>query len=82
MALTDQQRAKAQEWLETRTLSCPSCGFRSFSLADIVIEVPFEPGRIVLGGPTYPMLLVVCTECAHALHFAAVPLGLVASEPA
>lgn len=79
MPLTEEQRKVAADALQTRVKNpCPSCGSRSFTIADVVSALPFDPnGPLVIGGPTVPILLVICENCALLIPFSAVKLGLV-----
>ena len=77
MPLTPQQVTQAWAALQGRLNTCPICASANWHPAEIIIGLPYTTGGVVLGGPTIPLLLVVCTNCKYVAQFAAVPLGLV-----
>lgn len=58
--------------------SCAICGHRNFTLGDHLVTgvITSQQGGVMLGGTNYPMVLAVCNNCFHTVHFAAVPIGL------
>lgn len=76
MPLDNSQQSKATTWLQRHNPRCPVCGGNGFSLGEIVAPPVMQGGGINIGGPSVPVLQVVCGNCAHVLHFAAVPMGL------
>ena len=77
MPLSQEQIERASAHVQRYLGQCPICGSSSWQLVDVVNTIPYAGGRLVLGGPAAPMLLVACTQCWYTVQFAAVPLGLV-----
>ena len=63
-------------------LPCPRCGNPSFRLLDGFFSQPIQPelGNIVLGGPSIPSVLTVCTRCGFISQHAVGALGLLPKE--
>ena len=83
MPLSEDQRQKLRKWLEEKkaTPSCPSCGQNNWSLGEMVAALPFESGGVRIGGPTVPMVQLVCGNCAYVRFHAALPIGLIEQNP-
>jgi hypothetical protein len=56
---------------------CPACGSLLRRVGDIVAP-PATPdgGGTVLGGPSFPLVQLICEQCSYVMHFAATPLGI------
>jgi hypothetical protein len=79
MPLTQDQIAKVNSWMQSRkvTLRCHQCGHGNFASGDICASPQFSGGGMSIGGPTIPMLPLICQNCGNVLFFAAIPvLGL------
>jgi len=78
MALTEPQLQKVRDWMQSKQVSgiCPSCSQSNWTAADIVSAPVITTKGITMGGPTVPMVQVICSNCAHVRLFAAVPMGL------
>ncbi len=61
---------------------CPRCGNQSFTLLDGLFNQPLqtELGNIVLGGPSIPSVVVVCTRCGFISQHALGVLGMLPKE--
>lgn len=59
-------------------LPCPRCGNQSFTLLDGYFNQPVQAqlGGLVLGGPSVPSTVVVCTRCGYLAQHALGVLGL------
>jgi hypothetical protein len=78
-ALTPAENQKVINFLNSKApnLTCSACGGRQFTLAKhLVTGVVLSGGDLSLGGTSYPMVLVVCQNCANTLQFAAIPMKL------
>jgi hypothetical protein len=64
------------------TLPCPRCGRNHFTLIDGYLAHPLqdELGGLVLGGPTLPSIVVICTNCGFMSQHALGVLGLLPEE--
>ena len=77
MALNQEQIDKVSTWLRDKGFrGCTACGSNNFSTGEIVSVPTMSGGGLSIGGPTVPLVQVICNNCAHVHHFAAVALGL------
>ena len=78
--LSDTQKRKIVEALQKRgaRLPCPRCGNQNFTLLDGYFNQPVqtELGGLVLGGPSVPSVVVICTRCGFMAQHALGALGL------
>jgi predicted nucleic-acid-binding Zn-ribbon protein len=57
---------------------CPICGSNDWRVnADVVALLRVEEEGTVLGGATYPLVLMTCGVCGYTLMFNALIAGLV-----
>lgn len=79
--LTAEDKKKFLDWLNSKTKNnptCPVCSENDWSVADHLINaMAFTPNAMIIGGPTYPMAVLACNNCAFTRTFMAVPVGLV-----
>jgi hypothetical protein len=62
---------------EKLTQSCPSCGRHEFVVANRIYAPPALGRRRGIDyGNTYPLVMVLCSNCAYVLPFAARVMGL------
>jgi hypothetical protein len=63
-------------------LPCPRCTNDNFRLLDGYFNQPLqvELGGLVLGGPSVPSVVVVCTRCGYLSQHALGVLGLLPKE--
>ena len=78
MPLSQDQVNRAQSWLNAKGVraECHACGRNNWAVGDIVAAPTYSAGGIAIGGPSVPMLQVICANCAYVRLFAAVPVGL------
>jgi len=58
-------------------LPCPRCGKNKFSIVgETYISLQTEPGKMVLGGPSIPTVIVACNNCGYISQHAKKVLGL------
>lgn len=79
MPIDQEQLGKLQAWVNSKGVNpaCPACGHRQWTVGDIIAAPVFAEGGFNIGGPTVPMVQVICNNCAYVRLFAAVPAGLV-----
>jgi len=81
MSLNQEQTRKLEKWLNSKRAfgseNCPICGYNDWKPGDIVVAPVRSGGGTRLGGPTVPMVQLICGNCAYVLLFAAVPIGIV-----
>ena len=63
-------------------LPCPRCGKNSFTLLDGYFNqtIQTQLGGMVIGGPSVPSVVVVCTNCGYLSQHAIGTLGLLPKE--
>ncbi len=63
---------------------CFICGSNNWGISDKPVEIrEFHAGGLVVGGPVYPAVMVICNVCGYTLLFnALVPGILPRNEPA
>jgi hypothetical protein len=67
------------KWVKDK--DCEICGKSNWTIAeDLVMPMPFTGGGLVIGGPSYPQLQVICGNCGNTKYFNAVILGVARSE--
>ena len=61
---------------------CPICQKNNWNISDTVYEIrEFQGGGLVVGGPVYPTIGVICNVCGHTLFFNALKLGIIKGPP-
>ena len=82
MAITQEQIQKIDKWMRQKNVraACECCGNTGWQASDIIASPTFSGGNFNIGGPTTPMLPIVCTHCGNVRLFAAVLLGIVPQE--
>lgn len=79
----ERKKKKALEWINEKcpNLICECCQQKSWILTeDMVMPMPFVGGGLIVGGPTYPQVMIVCTVCGNTKYFNAVVMGVVEKE--
>lgn len=79
MPIDQEQLNKLQSWLNSKGVNpnCPACGHSKWTVGDVIAAPVFAGGGFNIGGPTVPMVQVICNNCAYVRLFAAVPAGVV-----
>ena len=80
MPLNQEQIKKVETWLNSKSTTspnCPFCNHNNWSIGDVIAAPVFASGGFNIGGPTVPMVQVICGNCAYVRLFAAVPIGIV-----
>ncbi len=84
MPLTDEQKRKFRNWLDSKVTEpeCMSCGSNNWIGEPEMISgsVRDAHGNIQFGTPDLAMVVIVCTNCAFTKLYAAKPIGLVEEE--
>jgi hypothetical protein len=55
---------------------CPICRSQSWSINDLVEMRPYSGGNLIVGGPLYVMVPVMCRVCSYTFFFNAVTSGV------
>lgn len=83
--LSEDQKRKVEAWIHSRASligKCPICASRSWTLIEHFVDLPiYRGGRIVVaGGPSYPNVAIVCTNCGNTNLINAVISGILVDE--
>jgi hypothetical protein len=77
---TQEQKNKIADVLNAKKLNaCPSCGkLATFGIGDALVMFTLQenPGRIALGGQSYPCIPLLCSYCGFMMFYNAYVLGL------
>lgn len=76
---------KVSAWLGAKWKAlhnCPISGDNNWSIADHIVQsmTYVRGGGLAIGGPGYPVVMVVCLSCGYTLFFNAVVMGLVEGD--
>lgn len=81
--LSEEQIDKLTEHLNRlgKVGKCPVCGSSDFGVGHQLVYAPvYTPGKLIVGGPTFPLAFAACTKCHFVEFFFAAPIGLL-SQP-
>ena len=80
--LSADEAQNVREWLMAHSKgTCPACASGKWTLANHVINLSsFTPGRMTIGGPSYPAILIVCDICGYFRMHSAIMAGVVAAD--
>lgn len=83
MKLDEEQQAKALAFVEKKTDDrCRECGSSDLVIQDRVFALPSWAGMfgVQQGGPSVPVIVVVCRACGRVTMFSAVHVGLLEED--
>lgn len=65
-----------------RSLMCPVCGNNGFILAEGYTQDTLQDqlNGLVIGGPSVPVIIVVCSHCGNVIRFSLGILGLLPKQ--
>lgn len=82
--MTEDEKQKIIKALEDRgaKFPCPRCGNQQFTLMDGYFNQTIQTNLkgMVIGGPSVPSVVVVCTRCGYMSQHALGALGLLSKE--
>lgn len=84
MPLDPSTLEKVHAWLARHApnLACPVCQSKTWDAGEVGILMPFQNGKVVRSKVVYPLLPLICKQCAYTYLFSAVGMGLLGSgEP-
>ena len=71
---------KLNERIE-RSGACKVCGKGHYSIGPHLVAPPvIQDGGLMLGGPTYPLVMLICGNCGHTRFHNITALGLQGGE--
>lgn len=78
--LTQEEREKLLDFFHTRWSGghdCPICKANDWNLAEYIIHSwIYRPDGLHTGGPAYPLVHFLCSNCGYTVLFNAVILGI------
>ena len=83
--LNEGDQIRVRDWLLKKAPSgfvCSVCKANDWVIGDHVVAAPTHGEGLILGGPTYPNVFVVCRNCGHTLYINAVVSGVLSNQPA
>ncbi|WP_139015778.1 hypothetical protein [Ensifer aridi] len=82
--LTLEQRQQVERHLTSKAAlvgKCPVCSQRNWGLLDHLLHVPiYHGGSLVVGGPTYPHVGLICQNCGNTQLINAVVSGVLKNK--
>lgn len=79
-ALSPEDRATVAMWLSDHWSGdrhCPVCGHNDWNISEMIVQmIGWSPRGMTLGGPTFPVVPVICGNCSNTRLFSAVRMGL------
>jgi hypothetical protein len=84
MSLTTNQRQIVMAALNARGVrACPLCANNGWTLGEELVTASTTSlaGGMVIGGPTIPMIQLVCNRCGFVSHHAVGVLGIKLDNP-
>ena len=85
--LDKDQKKKVIDWIQERRtkafgpIICAVCGHTQWTLGDHLITPSlYQGGGLVLGGSSYPAVMLICNNCGNTLYLNAVMIGLLSGE--
>ena len=83
--MDDDMKKKALAWIECRKTirTCDCCGNNSWTFGEDIVTTPIlSGGGMVIGGKSYPHVMLICNSCGNTKFFNAVKMGLLEPAPA
>lgn len=79
MTLDPARQQKLSAWLNSKgiQLRCAACSNMNWQAGDVIASPIMNPGGMQIGGPTVPMVQLICNYCGYVALFAAVPMELI-----
>lgn len=78
--LTIEENEKVQQWLKQhwKNWACPFSGHTNWELGEYIAQaMMFSGGGLVVGGPTYPLVVLTCAGCGYTVFINAIKAGVV-----
>ncbi len=79
--LTKEQFEQFQKWLEKKShgeLFCPICGVKKWIVGEHIVAPPVQTpgGGMIIGGASYPLASIICSNCGFTRFFNALIAGV------
>lgn len=82
--LSNEHRIKFEAWINSKAAligKCPICSSRNWMVMEHFVILPiFHGGNIVLGGPAYPSIGIICQNCGNTHLINAVISGILTED--
>lgn len=76
--LTPGEKSLVTSWLNSKWTNnnrCPISGDNSWRVGDFIVHTAAYSG-VMMSGPTYPHVAVICSSCGYTIFFNAVMMGI------
>ena len=73
---TAEKRKQAIDWIDKNNPVCEVCGKDKWTLVPDLISPALFEGGMVIGGMTYPQVMIVCNTCGNTKYFNAIVIGV------
>ncbi len=84
LPLSENQQSKLLEFLNSKWVgerNCPICNENNWNLHPEMYELrTFNKGKMVLGGPLVPLVILECKNCGNTFSINAIKAGIVPPE--
>lgn len=85
--LTAQDKQNVANWLNRHGFSvrggCPVCNDSKWIIGDHVVSpMLFTGDSVMIGGGSYPQVMVISQTCGYTLYLNAILCGVVSAQPA
>ncbi len=61
---------------------CPMCHASNWNVNNVTFQLlDFNPTGLVIGGPVFPVVPVVCNNCGNTIFLNAIKVGVVTPPP-
>jgi hypothetical protein len=85
VGVTEEQAQKFIKWVESKqdgATVCSVCKKTAWIVGEIILAPPSHhpKGGMNIGGPTYPLIPIFCSNCGHALFFNALSSGILEEQ--
>lgn len=77
--MNDEIKKKAIAWFEEKKKirTCDCCGENSWMLSEDIVTTPiFSNSGMIIGGKSYPHVMLICNNCGNTKLFNAVKMGI------
>lgn len=79
MPIDETQQRKLETWIHQKCgeLKCVACESKEWKPGDVLVP-PSAPegGGTIVGGPSFPMVQLICENCGNVLLFSTLTVGI------
>ena|SRR5437868_3677228 len=82
--LTPDEQQRALRWLglQWRTRVCPVSGHTKWEVGEYMVQtLPYAGGNLLVGGASYPLIVITCAICGYTFFINAIRAGVLPAQP-